>query len=105
MNVFLEKGINIENPFLDILRFSINPTIIVTQDYIKYLYEDGYRIVELDKVNKVLSVKNDVLYELPSSGGFGIYWYMVAGVAMMILATAIQYKNRRKEVLERIDKR
>ena len=48
--------------------------------------------------------ENTPLYELPSTGSLGIYWYMIAGTMMMMVATAITYKNRREEVLERVDK-
>lgn len=51
--------------------------------------------------NNVLTVKNECVYELPSTGGNGIYLYMIAGVALMMLATAISYKNRRKGAVER----
>ena len=50
-------------------------------------------------------IENHLLYELPQSGGNGIYWYMIAGTMLMMMATAITYKNRRKEVLERINRR
>ena len=60
---------------------------------------------ELYAEGKVLTVKNDVLYALPSSGGIGIYWYMIAGMFLMMAATVITYKNRREEVLERINRR
>ena len=59
----------------------------------------------LDAEDNILTVKNDVLYALPSSGGIGIYWYMIAGMFLMMAATVITYKNRRKEVLERIDEK
>lgn len=60
---------------------------------------------ELDADKNILTVENDVLYALPSSGGIGIYWYMIAGMFLMMVATVIQYKNRREEVLERINRR
>lgn len=82
--------------------------IIETKAPAGYSLSDKEVIVEVGTSGKyevIVTIENEALYALPSSGGFGIYWYMVAGVAMMILATAIQYKNRRKEVLERVDKR
>lgn len=40
-----------------------------------------------------------MLYELPSTGGSGIYWYMFGGVLLMAGAMLITYRNKRKEVL------
>ncbi len=45
--------------------------------------------------------ENTPIYELPSTGGFGIYVYMLGGVMLMTFATFVLYKNRRKEVLAR----
>lgn len=42
---------------------------------------------------------NEVLYELPSTGGSGIYWYMFSGVLLMAAASLITYRNKRREVL------
>ncbi len=47
----------------------------------------------------VLQIKNEILYELPSSGGMGIYWYMFGGVLLMSAAAFITYRNKRREVL------
>ena len=47
----------------------------------------------------ILKVKNDVLYSLPSTGGLGIYWYMISGVLLMLAAAMIYIRNRRREVL------
>ena len=47
----------------------------------------------------VLKIKNEILYELPSSGGMGIYWYMFGGVLLMSAAAFITYRNKRREVL------
>lgn len=48
----------------------------------------------------IMKVKNSTLYELPSSGGNGIYWYIVSGVLLLTAAgMLILYKSRRKEVL------
>ena len=46
-----------------------------------------------------LQVKNEADYELPNSGGMGIYWYMITGILLMIAAALILYKNKSKEVL------
>ena len=44
-------------------------------------------------------VYNTVLYELPSTGGLGIYVPMMSGVIMMMAAAFILMNNKRKEVL------
>lgn len=46
------------------------------------------------------TVTNNVLYELPSTGGMGIYWYMFSGILLMSAAILITYRNKRKEVLK-----
>ena len=46
-----------------------------------------------------LTIKNAELYELPSAGGSGIYWYSIGGTLLMLAAALILYKNRRREVL------
>ena len=43
---------------------------------------------------------NYKLYQLPSTGGHGIYWYLISGTLLMMAASMILYKNRRKEVLK-----
>lgn len=48
-----------------------------------------------------ITLKNDVLYELPQSGGTGIYWYLFGGMLLMMAASLVVYKKRRREVLER----
>ena len=48
-----------------------------------------------------LTVKNEILYSLPSAGGTGIYLYMIGGILLMFAAVWILYKNKCKEVLEK----
>lgn len=49
-----------------------------------------------------LCIKNTVTYVLPSTGGIGIYWYMIGGVLLMLAASMILYKKRlRGEVLKK----
>ena len=43
---------------------------------------------------------NEALYSLPSSGGSGIYWYILGGMLLMMAAMLIVYKTKRGEVLE-----
>lgn len=46
-----------------------------------------------------ISVTNAMLYSLPSTGGIGIYLYMIGGMLLMFAAVWILYKNKCKEVL------
>lgn len=44
--------------------------------------------------------ENTPIYELPSTGGKGIYWYSIGGMLLMMAAALILYKNKRREVLK-----
>ena len=44
---------------------------------------------------------NSLAYDLPSTGGPGIYWYMLGGVLLMMAGSLLVYKKRRGEVLRR----
>lgn len=44
-------------------------------------------------------IENIKLYSLPSTGGSGIYWYMIGGMVLMSAAAWILYKNKCREVL------
>lgn len=44
---------------------------------------------------------NDPLYDLPSAGGSGIFWYLISGTAFLMAASLILYRMKRKEVLRR----
>lgn len=50
------------------------------------------------KVN--LSIRNTELYELPNSGGIGIYWYSIGGTLLMLAEALILYKNKRRGGVE-----
>lgn len=49
----------------------------------------------------IITVANDLLYELPHTGGSGIFLYMIGGMLLMGAAAWILYKNKRREVLKR----
>lgn len=50
----------------------------------------------------VITVQNDLLYELPETGGSGTYWYTLSGTLLMAGAALIVYRQKRKrEVLLR----
>ena len=42
---------------------------------------------------------NTMLYELPSTGGNGTYWYTISGSLFLMGAALILYRNKRKGVL------
>lgn len=83
-------------------------TVVIDQTSISI--KDGDKELSVASTNEdgtvsyTITIANDAVYELPSTGGFGIYWYMIAGTVMMMAATAITYKNRREEVLERTNR-
>lgn len=49
----------------------------------------------------IIKVKNDALYELPETGGNGIFWYTIGGMLLMMAAALILYKRKCGEVLDR----
>ena len=53
----------------------------------------------LDSDGDVLTIKNNMLYDLPSAGGSGIFWYLISGTAFLMAASLILYRMKRKEVL------
>lgn len=72
--------------------------------------ENGIRVQENEKVsyNKsesddvyVITVTNDMLYELPETGGIGIFWYTIGGMLLMMAAALILYKRKCREVLDK----
>lgn len=44
-------------------------------------------------------IENTVIYNLPNSGGSGIYWFSICGMLLMMAAAWIIYKNKCREVL------
>lgn len=49
--------------------------------------------------NNKIQVMNEALYDLPSAGGSGIFWYLIGGTAFLMAASLILYRMKRKEVL------
>ena len=45
----------------------------------------------------VIELTNQKVYTLPSTGGSGIYWYMIGGMVLMSTAAWILYKNKCRE--------
>lgn len=46
-----------------------------------------------------LVIRNTEIYELPSAGGRGIYWYSIGGTLFMLAGALILYRNKRRETL------
>lgn len=51
------------------------------------------------EVVKRYAFTNKPLYDLPSAGGSGIFWYLISGTAFLMAASLILYRMKRKEVL------
>ena len=49
--------------------------------------------------NYQILIENAVIYNLPNSGGSGIYWFSICGMLLMMAAAWIIYKNKCREVL------
>ena len=76
---------------------------LITQNGIE-ISDNETEMWKLDTDNNafVLKIKNDILYNLPSAGGPGIYWYTLSGTFLMAGAALIVYRQKRKrEVLLR----
>lgn len=61
--------------------------------------EDGTKIKASAATGVVITLTNQKVYTLPSTGGSGIYWYMIGGMVLMSTAAWILYKNKCREVL------
>lgn len=53
----------------------------------------------VDANKTIYQLTNTKVYTLPSTGGNGIYWYMISGMVLMSTAAWILYKNKCREVL------
>ena len=110
--------------YVDMLDESGNPIICTTNDSGEASFENleygKYQLVEVEApvgysllkepiqvdINKESSeqtiiVENTAVYALPSSGGPGIYWYLMGGTLLMIAASFILYKEKHKPVQEK----
>ena len=61
--------------------------------------EYGTKIKASAATGVVIELTNQKVYTLPSTGGNGIYWYMISGMVLMSTAAWILYKNKCREVL------
>lgn len=58
-----------------------------------------YNNNQVEPNNNIYQLTNTKVYSLPSTGGSGIYWYMIGGMVLMSTAAWILYKNKCREVL------
>lgn len=76
-----------------------NPITVTVNDEGITVSENTNVKVKTTNNTYVITVANDLLYELPHTGGTGIYLYMIGGMLLMFAAIWILYKNKCKEVL------
>ena len=81
-------------------------TIKITADgFLKTITKDGKEIEAQPTTATDTTLhyyyKDEALYALPSTGGRGIFLYMIGGMLLMGGAAWILYKNKREEVLKR----
>lgn len=76
-----------------------NPITVTVNDKGITVSENTNVKVKTTNNTYVITVANDLLYELPHTGGTGIYLYMIGGMLLMFAAVWILYKNKCKEVL------
>ena len=62
-------------------------------------YNDESVQPSVDANKTIYQLTNAKVYTLPSTGGSGIYWYMIGGMVLMSTAAWILYKNKCREVL------
>ena len=70
----------------------------VTVDFQIDKWENGGHVT-LKGGKYYIEIPNEVMYELPSTGGPGIYLYMFGGLLLMTTATLITYRKKRRGVL------
>lgn len=83
-------------------------TIEITDTSVTIKGANGNKISAISLTNKTTGktydayvYKNTPVYALPSTGGTGIFLYMIGGMLLMGAAAWILYKNKRREVLKR----
>lgn len=84
-------------------------TIVIENYALKEIRDgDGNIVPEMKSVTREATTikrylfENDIVYDLPSAGGPGVYWYTLSGTLLMIGAALIVYRQKRKrEVLLR----
>lgn len=83
-------------------------TIEITDTSVTIKGANGNKISAIPLTNKTTGktydayvYENTPVYTLPSTGGTGIFLYMIGGMLLMGAAAWILYKNKRREVLKR----
>lgn len=62
---------------------------------------DGEEVQGTATDGVVLNLSNKQLYELPETGGIGIFWYTIGGMLLMMAAALVLYKRKCREVLDK----
>lgn len=62
---------------------------------------DGKEVQGTATDGVVISLSNKQLYELPETGGIGIFWYTIGGMLLMMAAALVLYKRKCREVLNK----
>lgn len=76
--------------------------LTVDADGISVAYRNqAYVTVNKEEEVYLVSVTNEMLYELPEAGGIGIFWYTIGGCLFMMAAALILYKKRCDALLEK----
>ncbi len=97
------------------IEYPVDTNVDITSDYEKYVaegYKEKEQISDTDRTASGLITPDQTLttvryenkftyYKLPSTGGMGIYWYIISGILLMAGAALVVYKNRCREVLKR----
>lgn len=62
---------------------------------------DEVLILDHQTQHYVMTIENEAIYNLPSTGGTGIFVYTIGGTLLLMAATLLIYKMKREEVLKR----
>lgn len=70
---------------------------------LEYIKDADGEVISPSVVEEVNLYKftNDVPYELPETGGIGIYWYTVGGMLFMVMAAIVVYRKRYNEYMNK----
>lgn len=70
---------------------------------LEYIKDADGKVISPSEVEEVNLYKftNDVPYELPETGGIGIYWYTVGGMLLMVMAAIVVYRKRYNEYMNK----
>ena len=70
---------------------------------LEYIKDADGKVISPSVVEEVNLYKftNDVPYELPETGGIGIYWYTVGGMLFMVMAAIVVYRKRFNEYMNK----